>query len=77
MRIQFLIISALLGALSWVGAFHATRESYHYGISTGVIPNLHIKENLVEAFSGDPVAWHLGNDPPDATGNKIEQARYE
>ena len=54
-----MIISALLGAISWVAAFQATRESYHYGISAGVIPNLHIKENLLEAFSGGPVPWHF------------------
>lgn len=54
-----MIISALLGAISWVGAFQATRESYHYGISTGAIPNLHIKENLLEAVSGAPVPWHF------------------
>jgi hypothetical protein len=59
MRVQFILISALLSVMCWVGAFQATRETYHAGMAVGVIPNLHIRQNFLEAVSGGPVPWHF------------------
>ncbi len=50
MAIRVQIIVLLTGLLMWSGIFLATRDVYRTAHSSGLIPNLHIKERLANSF---------------------------
>ena len=48
MRIEAFIIALLASAIIWVGSFDGARHVYRESQRAGVMPNLHIKNELKE-----------------------------
>jgi len=48
MRIQVYVIIALLSAILWVIGFDSARNSYRDAEQAGLVPNLHLRNNISE-----------------------------
>lgn len=52
-RLKVLLVALVISLALWAGWFYATRGLYHAAQDVGVMPNLHIKENIRDAISSD------------------------